>query len=56
MAPATSRSSQVTGLPFLSWATTIRPIRSRRSFKSLNTARIAITSLDTAMLNLLCMA
>ena len=49
MAPATLRSSVVTGLPLLSYATTILPILSLISLRSVATAKIAITSDETAM-------
>ena len=52
IAPATSRSSQVTGSPLREYATTILPMRSRRSFRSRATARMAISSEPTAMPNL----
>ena len=45
MAPAAPRSSAVTGLPpSKEWATVIAPSRRRRSCRSRDTARIAITS------------
>jgi hypothetical protein len=46
-APPTPRSSAVTGSPFLSKPMTIRPRRSRMSFRLVVSARIAIISLAT---------
>ena len=44
MAPATPRSSAVTGVPSTRVASTIRPSRARRSWMSVASARTAITS------------
>ncbi len=49
IAPATPRSSVVTALPSRFVATTIRPRRARRSNRSFERARIAITSEATVM-------
>ena len=49
IAPATLRSSAVTGRPSVVWARTIRPSRARRSWRSVARARIAITSLATVI-------
>ena len=49
MAPATPRSSVVTAVPSRFVATTIRPSRARRSNRSFERARIAITSEATVM-------
>ncbi len=55
MAPPTSRSPVVTGLPFLSKATVISSSRLRRSARSLMMERMAISSEETAIPNRLCM-
>ena len=51
MAPATPRSSAVTGVPSTRVASTIRPSRARRSWRSVASARTAITSEATVMTN-----
>ncbi len=51
-APATPRSSAVTGSPALEEATTILPSRSRMSARSVVRARMAMISLATVMSNL----
>ena len=43
IAPSTSRSRAVTGVPERDHATTMRPMRSRRSARSRETARMAIS-------------
>jgi len=48
-APATPRSSSETGLPCLFRPMTTRPARSRRSFRLVVRARMAISSLETVM-------
>ncbi len=54
MAPPTSRSPVVTGLPFLSKATVISFNRLRISAKSLTMERMAMTSEETAIPNFDC--
>ena len=49
--PATPRSSAVTGEPSARVASTIRPSRSRRSNRSVASARTAITSEATVITN-----
>ena len=51
IAPATPRSSAVTGLPSVVVARTIRPSRARRSNRSVARARTAMTSEPTVMTN-----
>ena len=49
IAPSTSRSAVVTGFPDFEYATIIRERRLRRSARSADMARIAITSEATVM-------
>ena len=51
IAPATPRSSAVTGFPSVVVARTIRPSRARRSYRSVARARTAMTSEPTVMTN-----
>ena len=49
IAPSTSKSAVVTGAPLFEYATTIFARRRRRSARSADIARIAITSEATVM-------